>query len=145
MIEGQVWRYFGVACQLRERSADVQATTKKRDRQVGEAQGALVIAQAQISGLEQQMSTLFRAISRLMVEGARPIRVAMARSDSSSASPREISSRSSAVSVPSRRRRGAGTYPPVARRTVNTDPGGEPVEAGWSCYAAGRVQLVLET
>ncbi|CAL5220735.1 g2793 [Coccomyxa viridis] len=37
---------------------EAQVTTKKRDRQVGEAQGALVIAQAQISGLEQRIQEL---------------------------------------------------------------------------------------
>lgn len=35
--------------------------------------------------------------------------------------------------------------PVLATETVNTDPDGEPVEAGWGCYAAGRVQLVVET
>ena len=35
--------------------------------------------------------------------------------------------------------------PVLVAETVNTDPSGEPVEAGWSCYAAGRVQLVVET
>ena len=37
------------------------------------------------------------------------------------------------------------TRPVLAAETVNTDPEGEPVEAGWSCYAAGRVQLLVET
>jgi GntR family transcriptional regulator, phosphonate transport system regulatory protein len=37
------------------------------------------------------------------------------------------------------------TRPVLAAETVNTDPEGEPVEAGWSCYAAGRVQFVVET
>ncbi|MBD0276139.1 MAG: phosphonate metabolism transcriptional regulator PhnF [Acetobacteraceae bacterium] len=37
------------------------------------------------------------------------------------------------------------TRPVLAAETVNTDPEGEPVEAGWSCYAAGRVQIVVET
>ena len=35
--------------------------------------------------------------------------------------------------------------PPLATETVNTDPDGDPVEAGWGCYAAGRVQIVVET
>ena len=37
------------------------------------------------------------------------------------------------------------TRPVLAAETVNTDPAGEPVEAGWSRYAAGRVQFVVET
>jgi len=37
------------------------------------------------------------------------------------------------------------TRPVLATETVNTDPDGEPVEAGWACYAAGRVQLVVES
>lgn len=37
------------------------------------------------------------------------------------------------------------TRPVLATDTVNTDPGGEPVEAGWGCYAAGRVQIVVES
>jgi GntR family transcriptional regulator, phosphonate transport system regulatory protein len=37
------------------------------------------------------------------------------------------------------------TRPVLAAETVNTDPEGAPVEAGWSCYAAGRVQIVVET
>lgn len=36
------------------------------------------------------------------------------------------------------------TRPVLATETVNTDPEGEPVEAGWGCYAAGRVQIVVE-
>ena len=39
----------------------MQATSKKRERQVGEAQGALVIAEAQIGGLEQQIQDLTAA------------------------------------------------------------------------------------
>ena len=35
-----------------------QAHLKKRDRQVGEAQGSLVLAQAQVSSLEQQIQEL---------------------------------------------------------------------------------------
>lgn len=35
-----------------------QANLKKRDRQVGEAQGSLVLAQAQVSSLEQQIQEL---------------------------------------------------------------------------------------
>lgn len=38
----------------------------------------------------------------------------------------------------------ARARPVLATETVNTDPAGEPVEAGWGCYAAGRVQLVVE-
>lgn len=34
--------------------------------------------------------------------------------------------------------------PVLAAESVNVDPAGEPVEAGWSCYAAGRVQIVVE-
>ena len=41
-----------------EQERCVQATSKKRERQVGEAQGALVIAEAQIGGLEQQIQDL---------------------------------------------------------------------------------------
>ena len=37
------------------------------------------------------------------------------------------------------------TRPVLATETVNTDSEGEPVEAGWSCYAAGRVQIVVES
>jgi GntR family transcriptional regulator, phosphonate transport system regulatory protein len=37
------------------------------------------------------------------------------------------------------------TRPVLAAETVNTDPEGEPVEAGWSCYAAGRVQFLVES
>lgn len=36
------------------------------------------------------------------------------------------------------------TRPVLATETVNTDPDGDPVEAGWGCYAAGRVQIVVE-
>ena len=39
----------------------MQATSKKRERQVGEAQGALVMAEAQIGGLEQQIQDLTAA------------------------------------------------------------------------------------
>ena len=39
-------------------SDDGQAISKKRERQVGEAQGALVVAQAQVSGLEMQLQEL---------------------------------------------------------------------------------------
>lgn len=35
-----------------------QANLKKRDRQVGEAQGSLVLAQAQVGSLEQQIQEL---------------------------------------------------------------------------------------
>ena len=35
-----------------------QAHLKKRDRQVGETQGSLVLAQAQVSSLEQQIQEL---------------------------------------------------------------------------------------
>lgn len=35
--------------------------------------------------------------------------------------------------------------PVLAAESVNTDPEGAPVEAGWSCYAAGRVQIVVES
>ena len=35
-----------------------QAHLKKRDRQVGEAQGSVVLAQAQVSSLEQQIQEL---------------------------------------------------------------------------------------
>lgn len=37
------------------------------------------------------------------------------------------------------------TRPVIASETVNVDPEGEPVEAGWGCYAAGRVQIVVES
>ena len=37
------------------------------------------------------------------------------------------------------------TRPVLATETVNIDSGGEPVEAGWACYASGRVQIVVET
>ena len=39
-------------------TGDGQAISKKRERQVGEAQGALVVAQAQVSGLETQVQEL---------------------------------------------------------------------------------------
>ena len=38
--------------------ADGQAISKKRERQVGEAQGAIVVAQAQVSSLEMQLQEL---------------------------------------------------------------------------------------
>lgn len=46
---------------LRCGTADGQAISKKRERQVGEAQGALVVAQAQVSGLEMQLQELTAA------------------------------------------------------------------------------------
>jgi len=47
--------------QQTEQEGCVQATSKKRERQVGEAQGALVMAEAQIGGLEQQIQDLTAA------------------------------------------------------------------------------------
>ena len=43
---------------LRCGTADGQTISKKRERQVGEAQGALVVAQAQVSSLEMQLQDL---------------------------------------------------------------------------------------
>ncbi len=61
-----------------------------------------------------------RATSREMLLGARPSRAAMARHESLAASPREISSRSAAVSAPSARVGGGRRHPPEAMRKRRT-------------------------
>jgi len=53
--------YASSEFQQTEQEACVQATSKKRERQVGEAQGALVIAEAHIGGLKQQIQDLTAA------------------------------------------------------------------------------------
>jgi len=64
-----------------------------------------------------------RATSRLIVDAARPERAAISRSETPSASPREISSRSVGDSDRGDRRRGVGTYPPLDATTPWIDPG----------------------
>jgi len=64
----------------------------------------------------------WRAMSRLTVEGDRPIPAAIWRIEVSAAMPREISSRSASVSARRERRRVAGTMPPFDDTTPCTDP-----------------------
>src|SRR5665213_567048 len=63
-----------------------------------------------------------RAISRLTVEGALPIMIAICRIDALAAMPREISSRSARLSARRERQRAAGAIPPVEEITPCTDP-----------------------
>ena len=62
-----------------------------------------------------------RASSRLTVEGARPNRDAITRSDSPAATPLEISSRSVSERWRSARRRGAGRTPPASSNNRRID------------------------
>jgi GntR family phosphonate transport system transcriptional regulator len=39
----------------------------------------------------------------------------------------------------------ARSRPVLVTEALNTDPAGEPVEASFACYAAGRMQIVVET
>src|SRR4029434_7452407 len=61
-----------------------------------------------------------RLISRVMLEAARPNCAAMQRAERLAAIPREISSRSRALSADGARRRTAGAIPPLAQRTLLT-------------------------
>lgn len=56
-----LFQKFKCGLLLRCGTDNEQAISKKRERQVGEAQGALVVAQAQISGLEMQLQELTAA------------------------------------------------------------------------------------
>lgn len=59
-------------------NVSVQATSKKRERQVGEAQGALVMAQAQVSGLEQQIRELTAAHRQVYFLCSSPLQILLA-------------------------------------------------------------------
>jgi len=64
-----------------------------------------------------------RLTSRLIVEGARPSRRAIARKGSLTLRPRDISSRSERLSARLQRLRSAGLMPPVGDITENIDDG----------------------
>lgn len=76
--------------------------------------GRRALAQARSSAIFARyfLAPPLRAISRLTVDGARPIARAMTRSDEPAAKPREISSRSSQLKAACERLRGSGAIPP---------------------------------
>src|SRR5688500_4736211 len=81
-----------------------------------------------------------------MVEGARPSRRAIARSDSPAASPREISSRSPKLKTRGERVRGDWAIPPcpqITRRTVSVGCASVAPTTTVECPARHPVQIAL--
>ena len=114
-------------------SASFRATTCRRRalRASRHGCGRRVRAQARSSAAAARYAVRppAAATSRLIVEGARPSEVAIARSASPLARAREISSRSKSVSALARRLRVRGRNPPVARTTKRIEL--------W-CFASAR-------